>query len=302
MANDTEASDTQRHFLDRAETFYQTVVKNPAEYRASPRKLSEIYLRIALINKARRKPEKAAAAFEAAIAIQEKLLSIDPYDLLLHHRLASTLNIAGVVYDDLGQADKAESSYRKSQQHHRQLAEEEPGEAKHRFGIAHTLVNLANVLVGQGRLADAEQLLRDAKKQYTSGDKNIRRSGQMLNYLKTDLSLARTLQKQQKYDEATKLATSALRQCELRLLDAGDDRNVRELQADIHGELAEMHVAQEQYEKAVPHLRRQLQISVMLMAAQRDPYTFTADMLFRSDPSLSGKEQPQRWVNGPRPV
>ena len=34
---------------------------------------------------------------------------------------------------------------------------------------------------------------------------------------------------------------------------------------------------------------------IKLLAAQRDPYTFSADKLFRKDPDLAGKEQPERW-------
>ncbi|MCH8046795.1 MAG: protein kinase [Planctomycetes bacterium] len=295
LASDTEATNVQRHFLVRAEEFYRAIVAKPEEYRLSPSRLAEIHRRIGLINYRTRKFEKAATSLAAAIAIQKTLLVTEPNDVEVRSLLAEDLNVAGVVYNNLEQPDKAEASYQAAQRNYRQLAEQQPSVADHRLGMARAQSNLANLLSDQNRLAEAEQLIRDAQQQYSAAGKDLRRLGGEFNSLTTSALLASVLRKQQKYDEATKVATAALGRCEARLVHSGDDRVGRNLQMTLHGGLAAILIAQEQYETAEPHLRRQLQVHIKLLAVHRDPYTFSSDSFFRKDPDLAGKEQPDRW-------
>ncbi|MCH8924268.1 MAG: hypothetical protein IIA67_14105 [Planctomycetes bacterium] len=295
LASDTAATAIQRQFLMRAEQFYGRIVADPETYRLSADRLAEIHKRIGLLNLKTRKYRQAATSFSAAIAIQEKLLKTDPDDLDVRTRLASNLNAAGVTHGRLGQHNKAQSSYRASARHYRRLLDQQPAEAKHRDGIARSQQNLAGLFMDQNRLAEAEQLVRAARRHYSAVARRLPTLDEDVNHLKASGLLAGLLRRQQKYAEATKVATAALGRCENLLMFDGDSRGGREVQVNLHGELAEILIAQEKYAPAEPHLRRQLHVLVNLMAARRDPFTFVGDLFERKDPDLAGKKEPRRW-------
>ena len=86
----------------------------------------------------------------------------EPNNVEVREQLATNQNVAGVVYDNLEQPDKAEASYQAAQRHFRQLAEQQPSEAEHRLGIARAQNNLANLLRDMGRYDEAGPLYVEA--------------------------------------------------------------------------------------------------------------------------------------------
>jgi hypothetical protein len=110
--------------------------------------------------KATGKTEDAVVAQRQAVALAERVTD----DFMRLHAVAHCRNNLGEALENAKRPAEAEAAFRQSLADYRNLVDQFPMDVDHRWGVAMTSTNLAEVLLQQNRPADARELIEEAGK------------------------------------------------------------------------------------------------------------------------------------------
>ena len=107
-------------------------------------------------------PAAAAAAFERALTIEERLVREQPGDLALQSSLGGVLHNLGMLHEQAGELDQAAARFASAIEHQRQASAGAPQVARYRQFLGQHLASYSRVLRQLGRDAEALAVTKES--------------------------------------------------------------------------------------------------------------------------------------------
>jgi serine/threonine protein kinase/tetratricopeptide (TPR) repeat protein len=258
LANDPALSSMQKDFLRDGLAIYEQLAESGGNRPADQSHVSIAHLRIAEIRSALGEHVAAAESLERSIAILQDLSAEDPDDASLRGQLIETNQTAALTYHEIGDYENARRALERNEPHLQFAlatnplhAARKPRELRQHYALAVVHVGLEEFDVAETHIRQAVAGMKEQARKYKGLAFDVHR----FNY---QYLLGVILREQNKLEEARETCERVLRSCQHRTGQYDDSRELHELIAAIHEELAEISVAEGKHDEAVTHLEQSL--------------------------------------------
>jgi serine/threonine protein kinase len=283
LAKETAASGIQIDFMRRALAAYDKLAALPASDAASRRDAAIALQRVGELKHFLGQKREAAEALQRSI----DLLKVDEDDvaareetlaaLAMSHRKLSQVQLA------LAEWNHAEESYTAGSRYAESLVDRKDARLEHRWELAQLRILGAELAILSGRLEEAETLARTASEEVLSiikaqGGGNLR-GDLALDWhhagLRADVLLIDVTRRLGRLTEAEKEAKQMLAAINRGQWGAlYDARELLQVEAEVHDQLASVKIALGETEAAIVHLRETLRLKQQNLRAKQRPFLF----------------------------
>jgi tetratricopeptide (TPR) repeat protein len=163
LSKNGDLTQVQRGILDRSLKTCQAIVKQADDRPASQVQVGRAYRRIARINQGLRDIDAARACYDRAAQVQSTLVALDPDNDDYRQELSATYSDYGILLRTAREWPEAEQAYDRCQQELARVAAHKPDDLEIANALIVCAINRAALWSDQGRHAEAEKLLADAR-------------------------------------------------------------------------------------------------------------------------------------------
>ncbi|MEX2140927.1 MAG: serine/threonine-protein kinase [Pirellulales bacterium] len=299
LAKETAPSGIQIDLMRRALAAYERLADLPATDAASRRSAAIALARVGEIKHFLGEKREAAGALQKSIA----LLNVDKDDatareetlaaLAMSHRKLSQVQLA------LAEWDNAEKSYAAGYGYVQSLVNHADARPEHRFELALFRMLGAELAIRGGRLEEAETLARTAFEELTALEK-IQGVGNLRGDLALDwqwaglragllsIDVMRRLGRLTEAEKEAKQMLAAINRAQWGPL--YDARELIQVEAEVHDQLASVKIALGQPEAAIVHLRETLRLKQQNLRAKQRPFLFWVESFLGKRGAEEGNE------------
>ncbi len=163
LSKNGDLTQVQRGILEKSLKTYEAIVEQADSRPASQVQVGTAYRRMAAIHHGLRDVDAARACFEHAVQVQSALVALEPDNDDYRQELTGTYNDYGILLRTAHEWQAAEQVYQRCQQELTLIAARRPDDLDIANRLIVCAINRAALWSDQGRPADAETLLTEAR-------------------------------------------------------------------------------------------------------------------------------------------
>jgi tetratricopeptide (TPR) repeat protein len=284
LAKETAPSNIQQQLLTRALEIYQQLAQVPAEDVASRRDAAVAFERIGEIEHFLGHSDRAATALQQSIALEQSTSDSGDSSMELNVALAARHRKLANVQLTLARLNAARQSYTAGLHYAQSTADRDPAPLDHRLELALYRLLGSELARHAGSLEEAESLARRAAEELKALCREADdRLDVLVASLKAQLALTEVLRRLNRLDEAENAGEETLKS-----LTSGhtfnssysDARELVQLQAEAHDQLAAVLVDLRRPESAAEHLEQALALKQQNLKGRQRPMVFIVSATF----------------------
>ncbi|MCA9148254.1 MAG: serine/threonine protein kinase [Planctomycetales bacterium] len=260
LADEPALSTLQQRFLRDGLSIYERLAESSSDDPSQRSHAAIAHRRIAQIQSALGNDTAAARSLDRSITILESLLTDDPADAAtIIGQLISYNQSVALTYLQIGDLENARRAADRNEPHLNVLRSSGSSDNGRKRSDLHQQYVQAAVHAGLEDYEVAEELIRQAVAGMAKLQRDYRNDFEFaLQRLNYSYLLGAILRERSELEESRQVCERTLRTCQHRAGQYDDSRELHELIAAVHVELAEISVADGKLDEAATHLEQSL--------------------------------------------